>query len=135
MRRIDYIIVHCTATPAGREVTTDELRSWHKERGFSDIGYHYIIHLDGTVDEGRQEDRIGAHCKGHNQKTIGVVYVGGLDKFMKPADTRTSEQKESLKIILKHLKSRYPDAVICGHRDFAKVDCPCFNAMKEYENL
>ena len=74
-RYINEIIVHCTATQEGREVTVSEIRQWHKARGFSDIGYHYVIHLDGTMELGRDVDISGAHCTNHNAHSIGVVYV------------------------------------------------------------
>ena len=89
MRKIDKIIIQCTATSEGRAVTVDEIRRWHKERGFSDIGYHYVIYLDGSVHEGRPIDKVGAHCKEHNSNSIGIAYVGGLDKKNNHANTMT----------------------------------------------
>lgn len=136
MRNINEIIVHCSATPEGRQVTVGQIRSWHKQRGFKDIGYHYVIYLDGSIHAGRDEAVIGAHCTGHNARSIGVCYVGGMDAEMKRAkDTRTPAQKAALLSLLKMLKRRYPRAVIHGHRDFAAKACPSFNATREYQDL
>ena len=132
MRRIDKIIVHCTATPKGREVSVKEIDRWHRERGFKCIGYHYVIGLDGKVSEGRPIEEIGAHCTGQNSHSVGVCYVGGIDRFGLPADTRTLQQCVAMRELLASLKERFPKAMIYGHRDFARKACPCFDAAKEY---
>ena len=135
-RTINEIIIHCTATPEGRECSVDEIRQWHKARGFSDIGYHYVIHLDGRVEEGRNVDIAGAHCTGHNANSIGVVYVGGCGKDGKaPKDTRTEAQKSALANLLIDLRKLYPRATIHGHRDFANKACPSFDATHEYRRF
>jgi N-acetylmuramoyl-L-alanine amidase len=135
-RTINEIIVHCTATPEGREVSVSEIRQWHKQRGFSDVGYHYVIHLDGTIEPGRDVDLVGAHCTGYNTYSIGVCYVGGMDAQNKnPKDTRTLKQKEALCKLLEFLKVLYPGARIYGHRDFANKACPSFDAKTEYKGL
>ncbi|MGN0875341.1 MAG: N-acetylmuramoyl-L-alanine amidase [Akkermansia sp.] len=137
MRRIDLILVHCSATAEGRDVPTETIRRWHvKGNGWKDIGYHYVVELDGSVHGGRMEAVVGAHCSGHNANSIGVCYVGGLAKDGKtPKDTRTEAQKRSLLALLRMLKKKYPGAVIRGHRDFAAKACPCFDAAKEYGNV
>lgn len=135
-RSINEIIVHCTATPDGRPVTIREITQWHKKRGFSTIGYHYVVMLDGTVCNGRNVDTVGAHCTNHNSNSIGVCYVGGLDKVTKqPKDTRTPAQKYALVTLLKKLKALYPKAKIYGHRDFSSKACPCFDAKREYSTI
>lgn len=135
-RNINEIIVHCTATPDGRPVTIREITQWHKNRGFSTIGYHYVVMLDGTVCNGRNVDIVGAHCTNHNSNSIGVCYVGGLDKVTKqPKDTRTPAQKYALTTLLKKLKALYPKAKIYGHRDFSSKACPCFDAKREYSTI
>jgi len=131
MREINEIIVHCSDTPAGRHTTVEEIRQWHLDRGWSDIGYHFVIYLDGTVHEGRPVERIGSHCKGHNKFSIGVCYIGGKDNV----DTRTEEQREAMVDLLVYLKTTYPKARIYGHRDFSEKYCPSFDATKEYENI
>jgi len=133
MRQINKIIIHCSATPEGRKTSAEEIKSWHLERGFSDIGYHYIIHLDGSISYGRNIDKIGAHSRGQNKMSIGVCYIGGLDECLDPKDTRTPQQKESLLILLKTLKKLHSKAVIYGHRDFSEKACPSFNAFDEYK--
>lgn len=131
----DKIIIHCTATPEGREVSVQEIERWHRKAGYNGIGYHYIIHLDGNVEKGRDEHQIGAHTVGQNHCSVGVCYVGGCDTAMKAKDTRTSAQREALVRLLKELKQRYPTAKIYGHRDFARKACPSFDAKNEYKNL
>lgn len=134
-RYINKIIVHCTATPEGRKETVDSIRLMHKTQGWSDIGYHYVVYLDGSIHNGRDVNIVGAHCVGHNTNSIGVAYVGGVDKKMKAKDTRTDEQKKALVKMLKDLKRIYPKAKIYGHRDFSNKACPSFDAKEEYKNL
>jgi N-acetylmuramoyl-L-alanine amidase len=137
MRQIKYIIIHCSATKAGQDFCAKDIKKWHLERGFSDIGYHKIIDLNGTVEPGRSEEIPGAHCKGYNANSIGICYIGGLDENGKPADTRTEAQKKSLLKLIKSYKLRFPNAKVVGHRDMPNVHkaCPCFDAKKEYENI
>lgn len=150
MRRIDEIIVHCSATPEGRDYTVKDIDRWHRERGWKGIGYHYVVYRDGSVHAGRNEAEAGAHCYGHNQRSIGVCYIGGLAPDGKTAkDTRTTEQKVALRRLLVQLKKKYPKARIVGHRDLSpdknhngKVDpwerlkdCPSFDAAAEYKDV
>ena len=108
MRKIDSIIIHCSATPAGRHVTAADIRKWHLARGFTDIGYHYIIYLDGSIHTGRPLSQTGAHCRGHNTGSIGICYVGGLDALgTSPADTRTDAQRRSLRSLVAQLLDTY----------------------------
>ena len=134
-RNIKEIIVHCTATPEGRPVTIKEITNWHKQRVFSTIGYHYVVMLDGSVQNGRDVNVSGAHCTNHNSISIGVCYVGGCDKNMNAKDTRTDAQKRALLDLLKRLRTMYPAAKIYGHRDFANKACPSFDARNEYKNI
>ena len=135
MRKIEQIIIHCSDTPEGRDDRAADIRRWHLARGFNDIGYHYVIDLDGTIEPGRDVSEAGAHTQGHNANSIGICYVGGCDEKMQPKDTRTDAQKASLLLLLKYLRSKYPDAKIYGHRDFAAKACPSFDAKTEYENV
>ena len=135
MRNINLIIVHCSATPEGRDVSVADIDRWHRERGFDGIGYHYVVYIDGSVHEGRPLNKVGAHCKGHNAHSIGICYVGGVDLNGKPKDTRTLAQKDALVNLLMRLKRRFPKAVIRGHRDFAAKACPSFDATKEYAGI
>lgn len=131
MRKIEEIILHCSATPEGREVTVADITRWHRERGFRTIGYHWLVRLDGSVEAGRPEDEIGAHCLGHNARSIGVCYAGGCDKSgKKPKDTRTPAQRESLLRLVEDLRRRYPGATVHGHCEFAAKACPCFDVVE-----
>lgn len=144
-RTITELIVHCSATPEGKDYTVDDIRNWHKQQGWSDIGYHYVIYRDGTVVNGRDVDLVGAHCNkgGHNQHSIGICYVGGVENKpgvptakQKSKDTRTEMQKSALLALLVDLKKLYPNAGIYGHRDFdSGKDCPSFNVKSEYRRL
>ena len=135
MRTISEIIIHCTATKPLAHINVNDVRRWHQQRGFNDIGYHYLVLVDGTVEVGRPLNESGAHCKGHNAHSIGVCYVGGLNDKGKPADTRPPAQREAMRSLLTSLKHRFPDATIHGHRDFATKACPCFDATAEYAYL
>ena len=136
MRNINKIIVHCSATPESKDVTIDTIRKEHVEdNGYSDIGYHWIIPLSGSVEKGRPESISGEHSKDFNKNSIGVCYIGGVDKDMNPKDTRTEGQKETLKCLLEDIKDRYPNAEIIGHRNISSKDCPSFDAKLEYRDL
>lgn len=133
-RYINDIIIHCTATPSGRDYTLEQIEAWHKQRGYSRIGYHYIIHLDGSVERGRPISQPGAHCYGHNAHSIGVCYVGGIDDQGNPSDTRTPAQKDSLLQLTARLVKMYR----CrphGHNEYAAKDCPCFDVHNEFGSL
>jgi N-acetylmuramoyl-L-alanine amidase len=134
MSNITKIIVHCSATPEGREHNAEDIDRWHRERGFRKIGYHYVIKLDGTIEIGRKGET-GAHTKGHNLNSIGICYIGGCDKNMKAKDTRTEKQKNSLLLLLYSLLESHHNAMIFGHRDFANKACPSFDATAEYKDL
>lgn len=135
MRTISEIIIHCTATKPLAHINVNDVRRWHQQRGFNDIGYHYLVLVDGTIEVGRPLNETGAHCKGHNAHSIGICYVGGLNDKGKPADTRTPAQRTALRNLLTTLKRQYPNAIIYGHRDFAAKACPCFDATAEYAYL
>ena len=132
-RKINRLIIHCSATPEGKDFTVEQIREWHLQRGFTDIGYHYVIYRDGSVHKGRDEKMAGAHTYGYNLNSIGICYIGGMDSSNKnPKDTRTHEQKIALRELLKLLRKKYPEATIHGHREFAAKACPCFDVTSEY---
>jgi N-acetylmuramoyl-L-alanine amidase len=129
MRDITKIIIHCSDTPEDLYFDVDDIRGWHvTDNGWDDIGYHYVILLDGTIQEGRDEEVIGAHCFGHNKESIGICYIGGGNK----RDTRTTEQKRAMYQLLLNLKLRFTDAVVHGHNEFSNKYCPNFDANLEY---
>jgi N-acetylmuramoyl-L-alanine amidase len=133
MRKIDKIIIHCADTPEGKYFDIDDIRKWHvDERGWSDVGYHYVILLDGSIQLGRPIQVSGAHTKGFNSQSIGICYIGGADN----KDTRTCEQKNTLEILLSLLRLIFKEATIHSHRDFTnKKTCPSFDATNEYKNI
>ena len=138
MRKINKIIIHCSDTPEGRDVDAAEIKHWHvKGRGWSDIGYHYVVKLDGIVEVGRPIKRAGAHTIGQNLNSIGICYIGGKDKSNSVfKDTRTKRQKKALKNLIVTLKSIYGASVeVAGHKDFAARACPCFDAREKYKDL
>lgn len=139
------IVVHCSATRANRALTTEELETIHRRRGFRGIGYHYYIRRDGSVVNTRPLELVGAHAKGHNAHSIGLCYEGGLDCNGKPADTRTPEQRSALRLLVYQLLKRFRNSYVCGHRDLSPdlnrngeiepeewiKECPCFEVKKE----
>ena len=136
MRNINKIIIHCSATPEGKNFTVKQIDACHRQRGFNGIGYHFVIYLDGSIHVGRALAKAGAHCKGHNAHSIGVCYIGGVAADGKtPKDTRTDAQKESLVKLITELRQQFPNASVHGHREFANKACPCFDARKEYKDL
>ena len=137
MRVITLIIIHCSAVRPGQQSGFREIDLWHRKRGWKNgCGYHFIVRRDGSVENGRPIEMVGAHCVNHNRHSIGVCYEGGLDSNGKAADTRTPEQKTALRELLVRLHQQYPKALILGHNVFNPMkDCPCFDAAKEFKDL
>lgn len=130
MRAIDTIVIHCSATPAGKDYTARDIDRWHKNRGWKGIGYHFVIRLDGTIELGRPLAEVGAHVKGHNKHSIGICYIGG--GYKEPQDTRTVPQVHALRALALSLKSLFPDAKVVGHRDlYAGKACPSFDVKSQ----
>jgi N-acetyl-anhydromuramyl-L-alanine amidase AmpD len=161
MRKIELIVIHCSATRENQSYPVTSLISDHDSR-FGFTGYHYYIERDGQVYQTRHENLPGAHARHYNQHSIGICYEGGLDAQGRPKDTRTTAQKAALHALLKSLRIDYPEAVILGHRDLPNVhkaaikrgqsdaridsaereqarpkvkDCPCFDAQEEYKDI
>lgn len=153
MNKIDSIIIHCSATKAGQDLKVKDIDRMHRARGFNQVGYHYVIDLDGTIEEGRPLEMEGAHCntKGfsgisYNKHSVGICYIGGLDANGKPADTRTQAQKVALRNLVTKLCKEYQIVEILGHRDTSSdlndngivepcewiKSCPCFNVPTEF---
>jgi N-acetyl-anhydromuramyl-L-alanine amidase AmpD len=138
MRIISLIIVHCSAVRPDQQSSAAQIDTWHRQRGFHlGIGYHYVVRRNGSVEQGRPEYMVGAHCMNHNRHSIGVCYEGGLDIRGQPADTRTAAQKAALRRLLEDLHRRYPQALIVGHHDLnPQKDCPCIqDVVNEYKDL
>ena len=136
MRKIDLIVIHCSATRENRSYTLMQLIRDHADR-FGFTGYHYYITRDGQVYQTRHENLVGAHALHYNKHSIGVCYEGGLDAAGRPKDTRTEKQKHALWALLRSLKVDYPNAKILGHCELPNVAkaCPCFLASAEYKSL
>ena len=130
MRRINLIVIHCTASRPNQHISMELLHQIHKARGWKCCGYHYYITRDGQLYQGRPEEMVGAHARHYNAHSIGLCYEGGLDEKGRPADTRTPAQKAALIALLRSLKIDYPDAEIVGHCELEGVHkaCPCFDA-------
>lgn len=149
MRSIKHIVIHCSATKEGKYFEAEDINRWHKKRGWKGIGYHYVVLLDGSIELGRDIRQRGAHVKGFNNHSIGICYIGGLNKHSKAKDTRTTAQKLALFCLVENLKEQFPNAEVLGHRDFSEdknnnkiidpsefmKDCPCFDAKTEYKNI
>ncbi len=142
---LTYLVLHCTATPEGREVKSEEIRQWHTGpvskggRGWKQVGYTDMIHLDGELERlvPNNEDAVVDNCEitngaaGYNSVSRHLVYVGGLEKgTMKPKDTRTAEQLEAMREYVTQFHKRFPKVKIVGHNELAKKDCPCFDVQE-----
>ena len=156
MRAIDAIIIHCSATRAGQDLRAKDIDQMHRARGFNQIGYNFVIDLDGTVETGRPLSIDGAHCntkgfskESYNKHSIGICYIGGLDANGKPTDTRTPEQKAALRELVAKLCKEYQIIELLGHRDTSpdldgsgEVElaeyikaCPCLDVRSELSNF
>lgn len=134
---IKQAIIHCAATAEGIDFDIEDIREWHINNGFRDVGYNFVIKLNGDIQEGRPVGSWGAHTKGHNSPAnVGICYIGGLDMKGRPKDTRTDEQKEAMLDLLTDLKRENPEMHIMGHRDTgANKACPCFDAEELNEQI
>lgn len=134
MRPINRIILHYTETPEYMDVSIEDVRKWHKERGFTDVGYHFLVRLDGSIELGRDIKIVGAHTSGANGDSIGIAYVGGLMNNVQ-CDTRNLKQRVSLDVLIGYLRRVYGDHLnVLGHNDFSGKVCPGFDARREYND-
>lgn len=136
--RVGFIVVHCSATRPSQNFDVNDIRRMHLQRGFLDVGYHFVIKRDGTIQRGRDLDRQGAHVSGYNHLSVGVCLIGGVSEndVNVPQDNFTPEQENSLRTVLALLRREFPNAVIQGHRDFpgVKKACPSFDVATWLEN-
>ena len=135
MRDIKRIILHCTATKEGAHVDVDTIRKWHLARNFSDIGYHYVIYLDGSINLGRNVFTQGAHTRGENEDSIGIAYVGGLDENGKPKDTMLVQQEISFMRLVESLSVTFGELELHGHNEYSNKACPSFDVQAKYKFL
>lgn len=137
MRKISEIILHCSATREGKAFTVSDIDRWHRERGWKGCGYHYVITLDGNVEQGRPEQVVGAHCTGRNSESIGVCYIGGCDMVGKSKDTRTPEQKKAMVTLVRQLMQTHGIGIedVRCHNEFSSKACPSFSIEKFRKEL
>ena len=135
MRHINEIILHCSWTEEGKEYDVEDIRRWHKARGWRDVGYHYVVLLNGDVQIGRGIDEVGAHVKGRNSHSIGICYIGGL-KDGKAHDTMTWKQFYAVYRLCCSLYDvlgrRIP---LRGHNEFSTKECPSFDVSYKFPYL
>lgn len=134
MRKLEKIILHCSATPEGKHFDVATIRKWHVEgNGWKDIGYHYVIYIDGSVHEGRPIALSGAHTSGHNKMSVGICYVGGCDSTGKNAkDTLNDLQETAMVNLIKALREKYGKLSLHGHNEFANKACPSFKVYEKF---
>lgn len=132
-RDVDLIVIHCSATPPAMDIGVQVIDKWHKENGWEECGYHFVIRRNGLVESGRDLTKTGAHAKGYNHNSIGLCLIGGVDNYHKPKNNYTHAQMQSLKFMLTELSREFKGALVVGHGDLpqANKDCPCFN-VKNY---
>ena len=135
MRDINKIILHCSATPEGRDVKVDDIRRWHLANGWDDIGYHFCVYADGSIHRGRDLDKSGAHTYGHNRNSIGICYIGGVDKEMNAKDTMTEMQDIAVLELVKSLRLIFGKLSLHGHNEFSSKSCPSFDVQDKYKFL
>lgn len=139
-KNTSLLLVHCSYTKPEQDIGVDEIRQWHtlpkpKGNGWSDVGYNLVIRRDGTLENGRDIEAIGAHAKGYNSVSVGICLVGGMSEFGEPDCNFTITQFETLRHVLDYLTEKYPDAETKGHRDLPNSDkpCPCFDVVAWYD--
>ena len=137
-------IVHCSATPAGKDYSAEDIRKWHvQENGWQDIGYNYVIRRDGTLELGRDLNadlhdvmrETGAHTKGYNKTGIGVCLIGGVDKYLRPVANYTAQQYTTLLSLGLYVQAFYPDIEFLGHNDLSPKSCPCFDVRSFFAHI
>ena len=135
MRSINRIILHCTATVEGLELKASTIDLWHRKRGWSEIGYHYVIYANGEIATGRNVVKQGSHTKGHNEDSIGIAYVGGLDLKHQPRDTMTMHQEVAFLTLVNSIRTVFGYCTVHGHNEFSSKACPSFQVQEKYKFL
>ena len=127
MREINEIIIHCADTKTSQSFDIDDVRDWHLARGFSDVGYHYVIDLAGAVWYGRPLEQYGAHCKGKNIKSIGICFMGGLNPNGSKWDGPTDEQIKQFRLLKDELFTKFGSLKVSPHSKYSSKSCPNFD--------
>jgi N-acetylmuramoyl-L-alanine amidase len=138
LKAVDYIVIHCSATKEDQNFTVEDIRRWHRQKGWMDVGYHFVITRDGEVQKGRPHDVPGAHVRGFNHISLGICLVGGVESDGKtPESNYTAFQWKALESLVKDLRNLYPDATVLGHRDMPNVNkaCPSFDVLEWWSKV
>jgi len=135
MRKIHSFIIHCAATKPSMDIGVKDIDRWHRARGWLKVGYHFVIKRDGTLEEGRNVNEVGAHAKGHNTYSIGICLAGGIDEEGNSEDNFTDEQKRMLCTLLYSLRIDYPNARTIGHNEISSKECPCFDIQECWDKF
>lgn len=140
MRDIDTIFLHCSATPPSRDIDVEDVRKWHtsEPRNWKDVGYHYFIKLDGTIEVGRDLDQVGAHVRGANKTSVGICYAGGVNEEGEIENTMNRRQRAAIVRLVRSLRIVLGHRVeLLGHRDHAntKKACPSFDVRAEFRDV
>lgn len=151
MAKLKYLVIHCTATPEGRDVSAADIRRWHTApvsaggRGWKQVGYTDLIHTDGRVERlvANNEDanvdpwEITNGAAGYNSVSRHIVYAGGVDadNVQKAKDTRTPAQKEALKRYVLDFHCKHPTVKIVGHNQLAAKACPSFDVPQWLKSI
>lgn len=130
MRHITKIIIHCAATKPSMDIGASDIKKWHLDRGWKDIGYHYVIRRNGDIENGIGVALAGSHTKGHNASSIGICLVGGINNKGEPENNFTKPQWATLERLVRILKVDFPHATVHGHREFAAKACPSFDVQE-----
>ena len=133
-KETQYLIIHCAATKPSMDIGLTEIRKWHLDRGWRDVGYHYIIRRNGEVELGRRIDDMGAHASGYNHKSIGACLIGGMADDNSAEDNFTDRQWTALLDLVKQIQVEYNDINIIGHNEVSKKECPSFDVQKWKED-
>lgn len=136
MRATPLLVIHAAATPPSMDIGAKEIDQWHRERGWSGIGYHYVVRRSGKVEPGRPVSRSGAHARGYNSRSIGVCLVGGVNARNEPADNFTKSQYSALVRLVRRLRAQHDIVSVIGHRDLPGVRkaCPCMDVVDWVHN-
>ena len=133
-RPVDRLFIHCSATPPSMDIGARDIKKWHTDpkptgNGWSDIGYHWVIRRDGTIEDGRSINKVGAHVKGYNTGSLAICMAGGVDASGEANDNFSDKQWHSLELMVRGIKAVLPDISIHGHNEFANKACPSFSVQ------
>jgi N-acetylmuramoyl-L-alanine amidase len=134
VRLITKVIIHCAATKPSMDIGASDIKKWHLDRGWKDIGYHYVIRRNGDIENGIAVALAGSHTKGHNANSIGICLVGGINDKGEPESNFTKAQWATLERLVRVLKVDFPHATVHGHREFAAKACPSFDVQEWLKN-